>query len=98
VLSTPGKEENMKEKKYLPDKKIIKDAENIEILTTPGTKIKYIKKRVRVDPKDIHLDDNKLDNLNIPEPEGLTSKPAETEVVDFLELENTLEQPIWKQQ
>ena len=69
------------------------DEENIEILTTPDTKIKYTKKRVRVDTNNIQIDDNRFDKLIIPEPEELTSKPVETEVVNFLELENTLEKP-----
>jgi len=98
LFSKLEKEEKKEEKKYLPQDKIIKatffeDDPNVEILTTPGSNIKYIKKRVRVDPSDIHLDDNKLDNNIIPESEKLTSKPEETKVVDFLELENTLEKP-----
>ena len=85
-----NKEEEKEEKPLLPQDKIIKatffeDNENIEILTTPGTQKKYIKKRVRVDPKNIYL------NNFIPQSEKLKSNF--TEITDFLELENTLEKP-----
>ena len=55
----------------------------------PWHQDKVHKERVRVDTNNIQKDDK----LIIPEPEELTSKPVETEVVNFLELENTLEKP-----